>query len=298
MLLTPARLKQDVLPNPARRLTGAGLLSAERSVSYSTLIGALDGETILVAARPAAPGSPITPAWPRPLVADYAALEVAIKFDLEDCADALERYEFERALVGVNQLGARLDPSVPPSLEKALAAVRRVRHLAGDACGPDIQPYFAALFVCTLERVLQVDPAIGARVKRLQDCSTRPSLAPDLPAPAIHRDHAGARPGVAARRQGALRDGGRRRCPVTPHEYEFLHYLWDDRDGVCDREAISSAVFRDAQAKTDPTRLNVLVARLRSKIEPDPRNPAYVVTVRGHGFRLLPHGRPPASTES
>ncbi len=160
MLLTPARLKQDVLPNPARCLTGAGLLSAERSVSYSTLIRALDGETVLV--------GPPGRTWitdyaclaPGPLVADYAALEAAVKFDLEDCADALERYEFEKALVGANQLGARLDPSVPAPLEKALAAVRRVRQLAGDACGPDIQPYFAALFVCTLERVLQVDPAI------------------------------------------------------------------------------------------------------------------------------------------
>jgi two-component system phosphate regulon response regulator OmpR len=34
--------------------------------------------------------------------------------------------------------------------------------------------------------------------------------------------------------------------------------------------------------------VDVQVTRLRRKIEPDPKNPRYLVTVRGEGYMLMP----------
>ena len=36
----------------------------------------------------------------------------------------------------------------------------------------------------------------------------------------------------------------------------------------------------------DDARIEKLISRLRSKIEPDPSNPQYLVTVRGRGYKL------------
>jgi len=58
-----------------------------------------------------------------------------------------------------------------------------------------------------------------------------------------------------------------------------------------------TALSREALAETDGTTsdravndrtVDVQVTRLRRKIEPDPKNPRYLVTVRGEGYMLMP----------
>ncbi len=72
---------------------------------------------------------------------------------------------------------------------------------------------------------------------------------------------------------------------LTPTENRLLHILYNNRGRVL------SSGFLLAKA-WDPVRhgtvesLWVHVRRLRSKIEPDPENPRYVVTVRGQGYCL------------
>jgi two-component system response regulator RegX3 len=49
---------------------------------------------------------------------------------------------------------------------------------------------------------------------------------------------------------------------------------------------------------TDTRTLDTHIHRLRSKLEPDPAEPRFIVTVRGVGFRIDPEGsfgEPPAS---
>ena len=41
---------------------------------------------------------------------------------------------------------------------------------------------------------------------------------------------------------------------------------------------------------TDTRTLDTHIHRLRSKLEPDPTEPRYIVTVRGVGFRIDPDG--------
>jgi DNA-binding response OmpR family regulator len=88
--------------------------------------------------------------------------------------------------------------------------------------------------------------------------------------------------GVEFTRCRAIADG--REVPLTPTETKLLHVLVRDagrpvRAGyLLQRLWPLEEVFEDT--------LRVHVCRLRQKIETDPGNPKYVVTVRGHGYRF------------
>jgi two-component system response regulator RegX3 len=41
--------------------------------------------------------------------------------------------------------------------------------------------------------------------------------------------------------------------------------------------------------RVDDARIEKLISRLRSKIEPESTEPRYLVTVRGRGYKLLQH---------
>jgi two-component system OmpR family response regulator len=77
------------------------------------------------------------------------------------------------------------------------------------------------------------------------------------------------------------------RCSVkvdlTPKEFALLHFLYEHRRKAVSRERILSACWGyefDGEARV----VNVTVQRLREKIEVDPAQPRYLVTVRGVGY--------------
>ncbi len=76
---------------------------------------------------------------------------------------------------------------------------------------------------------------------------------------------------------------------LTPLEYKLLAYLEKRQGQVCSRDELALHLYPDdmeleGSGVTD-TRLDSVVKRLRKRIEPNPKKPRYVVTVRGHGFR-------------
>jgi DNA-binding winged helix-turn-helix (wHTH) protein len=80
-----------------------------------------------------------------------------------------------------------------------------------------------------------------------------------------------------------------RAVPVlTDLEYRLMLLLYGHIDKICDKYRIVEAVWgEDYIEEVDDARIEKLVSRLRQKIEPDPANPHYLVTVRGRGYRLL-----------
>lgn len=78
------------------------------------------------------------------------------------------------------------------------------------------------------------------------------------------------------------RDG--ERIPLTPLEFELLACLARTPWQVYTRDMLLREVW-GYQHSADTRLVNVHVQRLRGKIEPDPENPQYVVTVRGVGYR-------------
>jgi DNA-binding winged helix-turn-helix (wHTH) protein len=79
------------------------------------------------------------------------------------------------------------------------------------------------------------------------------------------------------------------RIPVlTDLEFRLLSLLFDRRDKISDKYRIVTAVWGESYlGEVDDARVEKLVSRLRSKIEPDPSNPMYLITQRGRGYKLL-----------
>ncbi len=85
--------------------------------------------------------------------------------------------------------------------------------------------------------------------------------------------------------------GGRSIATLTELEFEILCYLYEHRGRVCTKDDLIANVYhqqydRDAGGVSDEA-LQTLMARLRAKLEPDPRHPRYIVTVRGEGYRFV-----------
>ena len=75
--------------------------------------------------------------------------------------------------------------------------------------------------------------------------------------------------------------------PVTLplKEFELLEYLMDNTNRVLTRGQIIDRVW-GSNYYGDTKTLDVHIKRIRSKIEPDPANPKFIMTVRGLGYKF------------
>jgi len=75
--------------------------------------------------------------------------------------------------------------------------------------------------------------------------------------------------------------------PLSLHQYRLLEALWNAGGGVVTREQIVNAVWPEASGEgVSEQAIDALVRRLRERIAEIDDSFRYVVTVRGHGFRL------------
>lgn len=72
---------------------------------------------------------------------------------------------------------------------------------------------------------------------------------------------------------------------LTAKEFEILKMLMKKPQRVYTKEQIYSSVWKDIYVG-DENAVNVHISRLRNKIEDNPRNPKYIVTVWGIGYKL------------
>lgn len=80
---------------------------------------------------------------------------------------------------------------------------------------------------------------------------------------------------------------GERVPALTDLEYRLLLLLYGRLGKICDKYQIVVAVWgQDYIDEVDDARVEKLISRLRGKVERDPANPKYLVTVRGRGYKL------------
>jgi DNA-binding response OmpR family regulator len=72
---------------------------------------------------------------------------------------------------------------------------------------------------------------------------------------------------------------------LTYVEFEILAVLARSPGRVFSRELLLERVWGDSSYR-DPRTIDVHIRHLREKIEPDPKNPEYLLTVRGVGYRF------------
>ncbi|MDE6405333.1 MAG: response regulator transcription factor [Lachnospiraceae bacterium] len=78
---------------------------------------------------------------------------------------------------------------------------------------------------------------------------------------------------------------GEKSIDLTAKEFEILKLFMQNPKKVYTKEQLYSLVWNDAYCG-DENAVNVHISRLRNKIEDDPRNPRYVLTVWGIGYKL------------
>lgn len=72
---------------------------------------------------------------------------------------------------------------------------------------------------------------------------------------------------------------------LTPREFAILHLLAVNRDIVLSMDKIYEVVWKEQYMESKNT-VMVHIRKLREKIERDPRNPRYIKTVWGIGYKM------------
>lgn len=72
---------------------------------------------------------------------------------------------------------------------------------------------------------------------------------------------------------------------LTPKEFELLLYLVKNKNRVLSRDQLLSAVW-NYEFAGDTRIVDVHISHLREKIEPDTKNPIFIKTIRGLGYKL------------
>ena len=79
--------------------------------------------------------------------------------------------------------------------------------------------------------------------------------------------------------------------PLSPAQYRLLELLYEPAGQVRSRDEIIDAVWTEADKEgVTEQAIDALVRRLRERLQEADPSGVYVITVRGHGFRLDPSG--------
>ena len=81
------------------------------------------------------------------------------------------------------------------------------------------------------------------------------------------------------------------RTHLSRREFDLLAVLLSPPRWVRTRDELIDLLWPD-RFLSDSRTLDTHIHRLRAKLEPDPADPRYIVTVRGVGFRIDPDGAP------
>lgn len=71
---------------------------------------------------------------------------------------------------------------------------------------------------------------------------------------------------------------------LSAQEFALLAHLYAHRDRVCTRQELGDAIW--GRDQWEANMLHQLVRRLKEKLEPDPAQPRYILTVPQAGYRL------------
>jgi DNA-binding response OmpR family regulator len=114
---------------------------------------------------------------------------------------------------------------------------------------------------------------------RVEALLRRAATVPDI-APARHQFGSVA---IDTRSTEVTRDG--QVVPMSAKEFQLLRYLVEHPNATLSREELLREVWGYGANPTTRT-VDVHVAWLRQKLEPDPKNPKFILTVVGFGYKF------------
>lgn len=174
-------------------------------------------------------------------------------------------------------------------LPDELAVRVECRKIWEDLSGLEQETLFAV--VAAGETPQELGLASLARKHILQGPADEPRFFSRLFADYVQRMHTTYRPARLGIRvdveSGTVHVDGRETDPLTNLEFRLLLLLYGRRGTIVSKDQVVEAVWGDEYMEdVDDARIEKLLSRLRSKVEPDPKSPRFVTTVRGRGYRL------------
>ena len=89
---------------------------------------------------------------------------------------------------------------------------------------------------------------------------------------------------IDIQRRQVYKDG--REVELTRLEFDLLKFLYEHRGYVMSRDRLLESVWKYSQSG-DERVVDVVMARLRKKLEDDPNSPNYIQTIRGVGYKYV-----------
>jgi DNA-binding response OmpR family regulator len=293
---------QETLPNPAGNwLT----LPVAGEAQWGMTHGQVDLDTVLVTETGQSWLLNFSQAGEGPLVHDFVSLEAAIWLRLPQIADLattstlLHKWLPHFPFLSPGTTADRPSDDLTPAW---LVLVGHIRQLAQQQTGCGVQTYLTALLFQLAQPLLRFEPMrlyhrerlaaymralLGMAVLCRHLTQTPPNeTATDLPQQAHHSLW------IDDINKVVWVEG--KQIELTIQDFQILSYLYQHTGKLCDRKSIVEEGLGEVYDELDleQSRLNSAMSRLRQKIEPDARNARYLITVRGHGYRLnLPKSR-------
>ncbi len=78
---------------------------------------------------------------------------------------------------------------------------------------------------------------------------------------------------------------------LTAKEFDLLYFLVSHKEQVFLKEQLYNNVW-GYDYSADANNLTSFIRKLRKKIEPDPDNPRYIITIRGAGYKFTEKEKP------
>ncbi len=285
-----------VFPDPCLLLFRPALLPDASTCYTQVSPGQLRFDTVLYAEAQPARLTDFAQVAEFPVWHDFAFVECELRFTFLDPSELSEIAEIEQQLRPSWPELPRPNVESPSEMRKFIAGILKVREQASTLVRQDPHQYALCLLFNALSELLETEPPLirsrrdAARLVHrllLAGCACsdffgeRTPLAP-LDFPPLH---------IGA--DGIVRRGNEI-VDVTETEYRLLDLLNRQAGSPCDRKLICREVFGIPEPGYNQLhgQIDANLNRLREKLEPDPQNPQYLLTVHGRGIRLVTHPRP------
>ncbi|MEE8443310.1 MAG: winged helix-turn-helix domain-containing protein, partial [Dehalococcoidia bacterium] len=75
--------------------------------------------------------------------------------------------------------------------------------------------------------------------------------------------------------------------PLSRKEFDVLHFLYQRRGEACSKDQIAARGWAErTQGDVGDQEIEQCIRRIRLRVEPDPSQPCFVLTIRGYGYKM------------
>lgn len=228
-----------------------------------------------------------------PIWHDFAFVECELRFNFLDSSDLTELAEVENQLRPSWPKRPRSGVDTPAEMRKFVNCILRVREQAYSLIRHDPTQYALCLLFNALSDLLVLDQPVLRNRRDVAQLVHRlifsGCICMDLLGEANEDANLNYPPLKFS--DGDFVYRGDEVLNLTGTEFRILALLNDCGGKPCSRERICKAVFGIEHPNYNQLhgQIDANLNRLREKVEPDPKNPHYILTVHGRGVRLVVH---------